>query len=212
MHDAIRVFVGKRSSAPGDGENVLGVSPYGHVKSLHVGQARAATIYDPEQDVCWLLAYSGTHAIGERRDAYEHFMKLSRRDELLPDEGDYLALGTVTAASLMDEIQKFGGELLIEARENPGGEACRTLSLVDGDEVEIAVSIELVVEATDSAEQGWIAFVLPHSAPIEVQQLLDLVADMLPSYIRPEDIVISGDINGRPLGFAELAITWEHYS
>jgi len=83
QHEAVRAFVDKRSVAPDDGEAIVSLSRKRAIKSLHVGRARGATIYDRYNDVCWLLAFSPTHASGERRDAYAYFESLSRRDVLL---------------------------------------------------------------------------------------------------------------------------------
>jgi len=208
----MRVFIGKRSVAPGEGENVLHVTPYGHIKSLHVGQGRAATIYDDEYDVCWLLAYSATHAVGERRDAFKHFEWLDGRDELLPAAEDYAALEVVTAASLMDSLSERGSELLTTARTRPGENVTDSFSLVDGSDASITVAVELIVETTAEAEQGWMAFLLPHTAPLGTDQLLDLVADMLPSDIDPDAVSFAPDMNGQPVNFSEVAFTWERYT
>lgn len=211
-HEAIRVFVGKRSGAPGDGENVLNVNPYGHIKSLHVGQGRAATLYDDHAGVCWLLAYSDTHAVGERRDAYKHFERLDTRAELLPSENDYAALETVTSASLMDALRAYGAKLFDSARAEIGREVSTTFSLEDGQDVSITISIEIVIEETDTAEQGWISFVLPYDAPLGHTQLIDFVSDILPEHVDPDTISLAGDVKGRPVTHNELAFAWEHYS
>ncbi|SIT72034.1 hypothetical protein SAMN05880545_0984 [Microbacterium sp. RU33B] len=206
------MFVGKRSGAPGEGENVLGVNPYGHVKSLHAGQGRGATIYDEDVDVCWLLAYSDTHAVGERRDAYKHFEWLDSRDEFLPSEADYAALETVTAASLMDALRTRGSEMVEAARSQPGRELTDSFVMDDGQDASITISIEIVIESTGSAEQGWIAFVLPHDAPLDRGQLLDLIADLLPQHVDVDTVQVAADVNGRPVTYSEIAYTWEHYA
>lgn len=211
-HEAIRVFVGKRSNAPGDGENVLHVCPYGHIKSLHIGQGRGATIYDDEVDVCWLLAYSETHATGERRDAYAFFERLDSRGELLPSDIDYATLGTVTEAKLMDELRVRSGNMYDIAREQSGKEVSETFVLDDGQDASITVAIELMVEETESAEQGWMSFVLPYDSPLGLTQLLDLVADLIPPHVNSDTVELAGDIGGRSIAHNELAFTWSHYS
>lgn len=210
-HEAIRVFVGKRSHAPGEGENVLNVQPYGHIKSLHVGKGRAATIYDDAQDVCWLLAFSETHAVGERRDAYAHFERLDSRGELLPSDSDYAALGTVTEAQLMDELRAHGSEMFTTAKGSPGEEVSASFTLDDGQDASVTVAIELVVEESESAEQGWMSFVLPYTSPLGPAQLLDLVADLVPSHVETESIEMAGEVKGRPVAHNELAFSWSCY-
>lgn len=211
-HEALRVFLGKRRIDPGKGENVLGVTPYGHVKSLHVGTARAATIYDPELDVCWLLAYSETHAVGEKRDAYKHFERLSGRGELLPSTDDVAALSTLTSASVIDTLRVHGRQAYADALSSPGDEVCSSLTLDDGQDASIVVSIEIVVEVNERAEQGWAAFVVPHDAPVTPELLLDLVADLLPPHIDLDTLEHAGDVNGRTVRYNEVAFTWQHYS
>lgn len=211
-HVAVRGFYTKRQGAPGEGENLLAVVPYGHVKTLHVGQARGATIYDPDEDVCWLLAYGETHAVGERRDSYNDFVRLSDRDELLPTPNDYEALQSVTAASLMDELRDHGTKLLTAATEKPGHEAVSSFELVSGDDARVAVSVELIIDNSGTAEQGWVAFVLPYGCPLGQAQLLDLVADLIPSHVEADDIYFAADVNGRPIAHNELALTWSHYA
>lgn len=211
-HEAIRRFVGKRSGAPGDGENLLNVQPYGHIKTLHVGQGRGATIYDEDEDVCWLLAYSETHAVGERRDGYKHFEWLNTRGELLPTEVDYAALETVTASSLMDALRERSAEMVGRARSCPGEEVCDSFNLATGQDARITVAIELCIESTDVAEQGWITFTLPYDAPLKRDHLLDLVADMLPEDLDIETLDFATDVNGRPVHHSEIAFTWAYYS
>lgn len=212
MHDAIKKFVGTRSSAPGEGENVLNVVPYGHIKSLHVGQGRAATIFDPNEDVCWLLAYSPTHAEGEERDAYRHFERLHGRGELRPTANDYAALTVVTSASLMDELRSISETLMEEAVERQGEETCRSFTLDDGKDASITVAIEVIVELDDTAEQGWISFVLPYDAQIGQAQLLELVADLIPPHVDEDTIEFAADVRGRVVAHNEVAFTWSAYS
>lgn len=210
-HEAVRVFIGKRSSAPAAGENLLDVQPYGHVKTLHVGKARGATIFDDVELVCWLLAYGETHAVGERRDTYNEFVRLDRRGELLPTAEDYLALESVTSASLIDAMREAGERLVSTARADSGAEKTEILTLTDGDGVEISVCIEMLVVGDDSAEQGWMSFILPYDAPLAVDNLLDFIVDLLPGAITAESVEQAGEVNGRVIHHNELAFTWSGY-
>lgn len=211
-HDALRSFLSKRRHDPAEGENVLDVNPYGHVKSLHVGKARAATIYDPALDVCWLLAFNETHATGERRDAYNHFVRLSDRDELLPSTGDISALSTVTPANVIDTLRAHGEHLYDAAIAADGVEVCESIALDNGQDASIVVSIEVVVDRQESAEQGWIAFVLPHDAPVTNELLLDLIADLIPDHVDPDTVDFAATVNSRPVRYNELAFTWSHFT
>ncbi|QTP17465.1 hypothetical protein [Micrococcus luteus] len=210
-HEAVRVFVGKRSAAPAVGENLLDVQAYGHVKTLHVGKARGATIFDAEEQVCWLLAYGETHAVGERRDSYNEFVRLDRRGELMPTGEDYLALESITSASVIDAMREVAGRLVTTARADLGREKTETLSLSDDNGVEIAVCIEMLVVGPESAEQGWISFILPYDAPLTVENLLDFVVDLLPQGVALESVEQAGEVNGRPIHHNELAFTWSIY-
>lgn len=211
QHEALRVFLGKRRHDPSEGENVLDVEPYGHIKSLHIGKARAATIYDANLDVCWLLAFNETHATGERRDAYNHFVRLSGRGELLPSKDDIGALSTVTPANVIDTLRAHGEHLYEAAIAALGDEVCESLVLDDGQDASIVVSIEVVVEQQESAEQGWIAFVLPYDAPVTPDLMLDLIADLIPDHVDPDSVDFATSVNSRPVRHNELAFTWTHF-
>lgn len=208
-HEAIRCFIGKRADQPGSGEKVSDVEPNGAVKSLHVGQGRAATIYDEAEDVCWLLAYSATHAIGERRDVYKHFMRLSDRGELLPTEADYKSLMTVTDAALMDALKEPAESLYQRARAAQDGEAGLAFTLGDGRDVEMHIAVELIIDGTQEAEQGWLSITFPPDAPIEAAVILDLIADLLPASVNLDTVSIAADMRGRAIAYNELAVTWE---
>lgn len=211
QHEAIRCFIGKRAQQPGSGENVLNVTPYGYVKSLHVGQARAATLYDDEEDVCWLLAYNGTHAIGERRDAYKHFEWLSGRDELLPTTADYVALSIMTDAALMDALREPASALYKRARSSDDGEAGMAFTLDDSRDVKMDVAVELIIEGGEEAEQGWMSVTFPPESPIPAAFILDLIADLLPADVDLDTVSIAGDMRGRAVAYNEIAVTWEAY-
>lgn len=207
-HDFIRQFVGKRSQAPATGENILNVSPYGHIKSLHAGRERGATIYDSEMDVCWLLAWGDSHKDGDHNDVYMHFETLSRRDELLPTTEDYEALETVTDKSLMDALRLTSDELLHEARKTPGTEVSTHLDLRHSGTADITVAIDLIVDQHDEAEQGWIAIVFPVEPLLRREQIFDLVADLIPKHTRMESLDYATDVHGRPVHYNEIALTW----
>lgn len=208
----LRAFLSKRQHDPDEGENVLRVEPRGRIKSLHVGSGRGATIYDRQNDTCWLLAFDETHAVGERRDAYVKFERLSARGELLPTKEDVMALSTVTTADVIDALRAHSAGLYDKAAASSGEEIYTSLTLDDGQSASITISIELLIEQDDRAEQGWIAFVLPHDPQVPEAQILDLIADMLPGHVDVDTLDHAADVNGRAVRFNELAFTWQHYS
>ena len=208
LREAVRAFVGKRASAPGVGENISGVEPYGHVKSLHVGRGRGATIHDPTREVCWLLAFSETHATGERRDAYQHFMRLHERDELLPTASDYALLKVLTSASLLDALHRVCAELHEQARRHPGHEVQRTLTLNNDSQATAAVAVDMVIVGDGALEQGWLAITVSPGAPLQPDHLLDIVAALIPPEVDVNDVQFAQQVNGRPVAFPELAVTW----
>lgn len=212
QHDALRVFLSKREPGPGLGENLLNVVPYGHVKTLHVGQGRAATIYDEVADVCWLLAYGDTHATGEKRDVYRHFEKLSERGELLPTTKDYEALKAVTPAGVIDALRELASDVYTRAQGDLGHEVLQSITLDDERDASITISIEILVMGDDRMEQGWVSFVIPHEDPVDEDMLLGLIADLIPAHVDVDTIDYAGDVNGRPVRYDELAFTWSYSS
>ncbi|UOW00899.1 hypothetical protein [Agrococcus sp. SCSIO52902] len=210
-HEAIRRFTIKRAGAPGEGENMLNVRPYGHVKTIHFGQARGLTIFDPATDTCWLLAYDATHAVGERRDGYARFEQLDARGELLPTANDYELLESLSSVVLLDAIRSEGRGLYAEARANAGDEVCRTFEFGDQGDAQVMAVIDLVVIEREESEQGWMSVVVPPETPLSHEQLLDVVAELIPSDIDETTLELAGDFNGRVPSRNELVFTWTKY-
>jgi len=204
-HLAIRTFVTRRSGAPEVGEVIKEVHPYGGVLSLHVGRGRAATLYDTEQDVVWLLAYSATHATHEGRDAYRHFMSLDARGELLPTEEDYETLDGISTVAILDAFEDQCHDLIAQARDQPGREAFGGVTLGDGKASSMVASIEVFLLDKADAEQGWVSFVFHPDTRLSPSQVLDMLAAILPVDVIPEQ---AADFNGRTLRYDELAWTW----
>lgn len=80
----VAAFVDRRSVEPEGGDRIaqlvgLITAP---IFSLHSVRDRAATWFDREEDVVWLLA------VGEDHD-YDHFEHLARAERLLPEDSDY---------------------------------------------------------------------------------------------------------------------------
>jgi len=80
-------FVEMRSQGPDTGDliNDLHERP---CHSLHSGRYRAATWYDTEHDVVWLLA-AGLHRSGSRDDFYNVAVRIEQAGRLYPTADDY---------------------------------------------------------------------------------------------------------------------------
>lgn len=206
-HEALRTFVVKRETAPGTGEPIVDVGKTGSVLSLHVGQGRAATIWDPEADVCWLLAWSATHATGERRDAYQHFMRLDRRGELMPTAEDYEAIDADAVAYIVDGLLDACSDLYKEARANPGIEMSETFENRGA-----LILVDLIVVEQDEMEEGWLAVTYPRDTPLTPEVALDLCARILPARIPVAEINLASHFGRRPIQPGELIFTWSYIS
>lgn len=205
-HDALKAFVTRRSGAPAEGELVKDVRPLGRVKSLHIGRGRAVTLWDEENDVCWLMAFSATHATHERRDVYQFVQWLDSRDELLPTADDYERLDELPDVDFLTEIAEASEGLYEEARAHPGKEITRPFG--DGD---VLMVIDVMVENEGDYEQGWYSVTFPATTPLQVEDVHDILAQLLPSNVDLDSLEVSGDFNGEPLMPFQVVWSWTCY-
>jgi len=205
--DVLRKFVTARAAAPDVGDKVSGVLPKGKVKSLHVGRGRAATIWDPIEGVCWLLAYDGMHATGERRDVYQYFMKLSTDDGLLPTIDDYDAIDETTEAYLMDRLVEQAAGIYLDARADPGTEFNATY-----DKNSAFVVLDVIVEQDGEMEEGWISIGFARDTPLSAATALDVISRILPRHINIDMLDHAASFHGRPLRGDEIVFTWTFVS
>lgn len=206
-HDALKTFVVRREGAPNTGEPISDVGKTGSVLSLHVGTGRAATIFDEETDVCWLLAWSATHATGEKRDAYKHFMRLDGRGELMPTAEDYEAIDTEAISYISDGLADACSALYDDARSNSGVEMAATF-----DNRGALILVDLIVVEEDEIEEGWIAITYPRDTPLTPEVALDLSARILPTHIPASELSFSDHFGKRPMEPGELIFTWTYAS
>lgn len=205
-HEVLRTFVVRREGAPGIGEPISGIEPRGSVTSLHIRRGRGATRWDAAEDVCWLLAYSPTHASGEMRDAYEYFLHLYGRRDLLPTADDYESLWEISSEALLDELAELGNALLGDARAAPHTEingTCDTGSMM--------VLIDLMVIDDQECEEGWVAFAFSEDTSLTRSQVFDLLEAMLPENVDLETVQASALFGRREVQWNEIAYTWTCY-
>ncbi len=114
-HQVLRAFVERRGQDPIGSERIAEVSAYlrAPIHSLHVGKHRAATWYDQEEQVVWLLG------VGKSHD-YNHLRQLAQEDRLLPTLDDYDRLAVEVppdafAAALPTDVE----QLVEAARREP---------------------------------------------------------------------------------------------
>lgn len=214
-HKAVENFVAMRGTEPAMGKAIHGVRPRGLVRSLRVGQGRAVTTWDEEEDVCWLLAYNGFHQSGHPDDAYNVFVELhDNDDDLLPTAEDYeLFFNTtdddeedydgVVRLSLLDQLSVVSAELLQEARAHPLKEAVRTFN-VNGKQI---MCVDVLVEDDSYAEVGWMSLRLP-----EDEHLTDAVVYELLSALLPEDVhpLYETKFRDRDRMSGEIVYRWEY--
>ncbi|MCH1867062.1 hypothetical protein [Nocardioides sp. CFH 31398] len=211
----MKKFVAMRGQAPDQGEPVHGGWGFGVVCSLHVGEERAVTTFVVEEDVCWLLAYNDYHRIGDRKDAYNYFIDLYASGDLMPSDKDYETffensdvdeedIDAVMSLELLDEVAVISRELLDEARSAPGTEAVRTFR-VNGKQL---MCVDVVLEPTARAEEGWLSLVLPEDEYLSDDDLYELVASLLPPGVTP---LYSNDFRGRARVAGEIVYQWDYY-
>ncbi len=204
-HEALRSFVVKRESAPGVGEQVKGIEPFGRYISLHVTRGRGVTFWDEAEDTCWLLAYSDTHASGEDRDCYRYFMRLGERDELLPTEDDYELIWDVSAESVLDALAEMGKDMYAEARES-GGEVNRSYLHASA-----LMLVDLLVIDSSGNEQGWLSVSLPADITVGPDVVIDYMARLLPEHVDLDTLEQSSHFGDRLCRYDELVWTWTAY-
>ena len=203
-HDVLRAFVNKREGAPAEGEPIQGLEPHGAYLSLHHSRWRGVTRWDASNDVCWLLAFSPTHASGELRDAYNYFQSLHRRDELLPTADDYELLEDITPANFIDGIAAVGADLYRDARSNPRTVFTETYGGGSAD-----VVVDVLVMEDGALEEGWIAVGFPFDTPLNEYTALDVVAHILPRDIMVVGLERAAYFAERPLRHDELVFKWD---
>lgn len=203
VHQALRTFVTRREGEPAGGEIVKGMQTLGLIRSLHVGRGRAVTVWDPDNDVCWLVGYDAVHALGESRDAYAVFGRLDARGDLMPTLDDYLALDAITTTALMSGLAEVAQDLYYRARAIPGEEAH-----AEYQDRSAYMVIDLLVIDEDSVEEGWVGITFPRDTGLDQGAALDLVSRLLPEEIDWDSLRLTDNFRGRPAAFTELVFTW----
>lgn len=215
-HEALDRFVEMRADEPAKGKAIDQVKPRGRVRSLRVGAGRAVTTWDPEEDVCWLLAYHWFHQSGHKDDCYNIFVELHLNgSRLLPsgtdyevfldsiDEEDGTDLGVVSV-SLIDELEAVSAELLEEARAKPNVEAVCTFR-VNGRQV---MCVDMLVEPDGFAEEGWMSLKLPEDEYLSDRDVYELLASLLPDEVVP---IYETRFRDRERMPGEIVYRWDFY-
>ena len=205
-----------REHDPEKGEPIHGIRPRGKVCSLHVGQGRAVTTWDEEEDVCWLLAWHWFHRNGHPDDCYNLFLALHNNgDKLLPTQEDYESFldssdadeddfDGVMRLDLLDELAAMSRELLDEARAHPNVEAIRTFR-VNGHQI---MCVDALVEEDGRFEDGWISLRLPEDEHLSDLDVYDLLVSVLPEGVMP---LYETKFRGRERMPGEIVYHWEHW-
>lgn len=81
---------------------------------------RGATVYDPEQEVVWLVAY-GRHESGDPNDFFPYCKGLAEQGVLLPTEEDYEGL-LADRGSHFAEAVRIEAPMLVQAASRIDGE------------------------------------------------------------------------------------------
>lgn len=190
------------------------MGPHGLFKSLHLGRGRGLTTWDNDDDVCWLVSYGAYHASGDSRDVYNRFELLYAGDQLAPTADDYEALYEITPEELLRNLRELGPKLVSAARDTPGYELVRPFNAANPahPDAQAVIVIDLVVEATADAEQGWLGLTLPSDCRWPPGGVMDMVAALLPDDVPSYEVQRTDRVGGRPRRPDEVAFTWSRYS
>jgi len=208
-HAAVKKFVAMRKADPRGGEPIHGPYPRGRVRSLHVGETRAVTAWDEDEDVCWLLAYHHYHRNGDPEDAYAIFNALYSADALMPTASDYQNfLDDVEGEDddeppLIEDLLEVGQKMLAVARANPGREAIETWH--NGERRQV-ICVDIVVEAGDWMEEGWLGLTLPEHEMLSDVQVFEMVQALLPEGVVP---IYERRFRDRERRRGEIVYRWE---
>lgn len=180
-----------------------------------MGQGRAVTTWDEEEDVCWLLAWHWFHRNGHPDDCYNLFVSLHvNGDNLLPSEADYDAFFDssdedeedyegVVQLVLLEELAAISEALLVEARARPNVEAVRTFR-VKGQQI---MCVDALVEPDGRLEVGWISLRLPEDEHLSDLDVYDLLLSVLPKGVTP---IYEMKFRDRERTPGEIVYSWEH--
>ncbi len=112
----LQAFADRRGQVPEGSERVRELIPIlqAPIFTLHSGQARGGTWYDPDEEIVWLIGVGWAHD-------YEHLVGLGRRGKLLPTDEDYAELEpSVPDVFELERIGRQVRELIADARAHPG--------------------------------------------------------------------------------------------
>lgn len=156
----------------------------------HGHDHRGATIYDPHEEVIWLVAYA-RHRSGQHDDFFPYCRQLDCDARLVPTAGDYKRLIVERDRRVVEAIRLEAPRILSEAREIPGEHR----HLLGGD-----ISAGIAVEVEPGVEAITIAFRL---GAIE----WDLVPVLLAAFYPGVDWELAGSMPSRELDPDEVAMT-----
>jgi hypothetical protein len=122
---------------------------------------RGATLYDPDDDVVWLVAY-GRHRSGEPDDFFPYCKGLDEDKSLLPTAGDYERMYTERDLWFAEAVRVEAPLILQRARSNPGEHRCSvggalgaSLSVeIEGELDAMAMTVAFHVDQVETYEQG----------------------------------------------------------
>lgn len=200
-HEALRKMQSQRALDPASGEVMVGYAA--GCRSLHVGRPRALTLWDPGQDVCWLLAYDRNHTTGDRKDAYQTFEHMFSRGLLLPTEDDYLSLEDDLSVELIEAVTQLGQGLMDEARSRPGHEACDSLYREDG-LASIVIDVVVIEDEQSKLEEGFVGVTLPQGSPWPGVDIYILATAL----VGGQELLTSETVGRRRRRSGELAFRW----
>lgn len=207
----LRTFLDQRSKAPEPGDE-------GELECLAAGtptmfplrrgaRQRGVTWFDERSGIVWLIAAHHSHRSGERNDSYVYFRGL-RREQLLPERLDMVAVRTERADEAANAIWDDVPRLMAEADASRGAEVFGhvgriPVSMVMTDDLPphlyVAVS-QRWEEVGVHPPEGWIIALLArcYGHPYETADHLPIDTEMPHRERRPDEDIYSDFVSDWP--------------
>jgi hypothetical protein len=151
---------------------------------------RGATIYDPEQEIVWLIAY-GKHESGSPKDFFPYCKGLAKTGTLLPTEEDYEGLLADRGSHFAEAVRIEAPMLLLVASRTEGEHRCTV-----GGSLGAGLCVE--VSTAPDATAITVAF---FATEVEWEQGLTLLAAINPGKWDPVPRMPSRDLEDGEVAF-----------
>jgi hypothetical protein len=196
QHRIVQAFQDKRRVDKGSGKTV---GPTAGDKTLfRLGvedDHRGATWFDQDEQVVWLCAY-GWHRSGERDDAFQHFARLLKNDEIYPTRDDYERLLRDRQHRFIELVPRHAEA----ARARAMGSQRTIIEAQLGHSLDRQLKLRIVADAVGDLAEISVAF---HPKDLNHKGIMLIVRSFAPE---PDDMwEVTDSLRGTPLQPGEIA-------